>query len=492
MIDTNTLSQIEKLRSTFGRIVIVSLWANVALAVAVTLLAGKQQNILTVLGLGLFLAAVPTYYLIARNHDGLGRMLSGIATAGLVSLCVFGLSGHAYQVDMHMYFFASLALMAGWCDPRALLAFSAVVAVHHLGLNFLYPATVFPGGSDIVRVIIHAVVLVVQTATLVWVTVKLKNAFAASEQAISTADAAAERSDSLRTEQDDMMRVTAEKQSRIAVMIDQFRSDVIDKLDSVAQQSTALGDTASDLSSSAGTTSERVGITTQITEQMNSNVQSVAAASEELSASISEISDQVGQTTAIVQKATDTTRATNDKVIGLATAAQKIGEVVDLIQDIAEQTNLLALNATIEAARAGEMGKGFAVVASEVKSLANQTAKATEEIGSHITAIQSSTDDAVSAIGEIAETMEEVNTYTNAIATSVEEQGSAADKIRENVHLASSGTQEVAENMISVGDAVEKSSESVSIVQGSAEQFSLTTVDLRKSIDGFLENVAAA
>lgn len=491
MTDTLSLSPIQKLRGTFGKIVMVSLWVNAALAVAVTWFAGTQQVIM-VAGLGLLFAAVPTYYLRARNNDMLGRLMSSVATAGLVSLCVYGLSGHAYQIDMHMYFFASLALTAGWCDPRALIAFSAIVAVHHLGLNFLYPLAVFPGGGDIFRVLVHAVILVIETAVLVWVTFKLNSAFTTSEKAISNADAAAANSNNLRAEQDAMMRSIEEKQHRIAGLVDEFRADVLEKLDNVSIQSRVLGETASQLTGSAETTNKRVGMTSQVTEQMNHSVQSVAGAAEELSASISEISQQVGQTTIVVQKATDTTRSTNEKVAGLAEAAQKIGEVVNLIQDIAEQTNLLALNATIEAARAGEMGKGFAVVASEVKSLANQTARATEEIGSQITAIQSSTDDAVGAIRAIAETMEEVNSYTSAIATSVEQQGAAASEISQNVQMASNGTQEVTANMDGVGQAVSDSSRSVEIVQTSADQFTETTNDLRNSIDSFLDKVAAA
>jgi len=485
------MTQIEKLRTNFGRIVLVFLWSNAVLAGVLAWL-GSGENAFAVLATGIVLAAVPTYFLLSRDNDALGRVLSGIAAAGLVSLCVFGLSGQTYQLDMHMYFFAALAFMAGWCDPRALIAFSAVVAVHHLGLNFLYPAAVYPGGGDLIRVSLHAVVLVLQTATLIWITMRLNQALQTSQQAMAAADSAVEQSEVLRSAQDGMIETSAQKQAQVKLMIDQFRSDIVARLESAMQDNEALNKTALALSTATDNTSRRVEETSQITAQMSRNVQSVAGAADQLSTSIAQISGQVGQTTLVVRNATEATRLTNEKIAGLAVAAQKIGEVVSLIQDIAEQTNMLALNATIEAARAGEMGRGFAVVASEVKSLANQTATATEEIGSHINGIQSSTDEAVTAIRAIAETMEEVNTYTAAIAKAVEEQGIAAEAINRNVHLASSGTQDVSANMTGVGDAAVDSTKSVAIVRQSADRFSATTLDLRDTIDSFLENVAAA
>ena len=185
-------------------------------------------------------------------------------------------------------------------------------------------------------------------------------------------------------------------------------------------------------------------------EEASTNVQSVASATEELSSSVNEISRQVQESARIASEAVDQARTTNDRVSELSKAAARIGDVVELINTIAGQTNLLALNATIEAARAGEAGRGFAVVASEVKALAEQTAKATGEIGQQIAGIQSATQDSVSAIREISGTIEKLSEISSTIAAAVEEQGAATQEISRNVQQAAQGTQEVSSNIADV------------------------------------------
>jgi methyl-accepting chemotaxis protein len=194
----------------------------------------------------------------------------------------------------------------------------------------------------------------------------------------------------------------------------------------------------------------------------------------------------------VVNRATANARATNELVQGLSRSAEKVGEVVDLIRAIAAQTNLLALNATIEAARAGESGRGFAVVATEVKTLARHTAKATEEIASQIAEIQHSTGSSVEAIKRHAESTEEVNDYTSAIATSVERQGEATTEISKNVQWAASETQKVAGNMVAVTSAVGETMNSALKVEESSASVVDHASGLRRAIDRFLEQVAAA
>ncbi|MGI9382846.1 MAG: CHASE3 domain-containing protein [Methyloligellaceae bacterium] len=283
-----------------------------------------------------------------------------------------------------------------------------------------------------------------------------------------------------------------ERQKKVDALIASFRATIEELLTSVGANMDQIEKTSSVLNNVAEQTAERAAGASGGSEEASSNVRTVASAAEELSSSIQEIGQQVNQARDIVAKASDAAESTNEQVASLAGSAQKIGEVVSLISDIAEQTNLLALNATIEAARAGDAGKGFAVVASEVKQLAEQTAKATEEIGSQIGEIQTSTNESVTAIRGITDTMQDVNSYTTTIAAAVEEQDAATAEISRNVQKAAKGTSDVASNMSGVTSAVSET-------LGAAEQMRTASSDaitqsrkLREAVDGFLSEVAVA
>ncbi|WP_321341054.1 Cache 3/Cache 2 fusion domain-containing protein [uncultured Cohaesibacter sp.] len=271
-----------------------------------------------------------------------------------------------------------------------------------------------------------------------------------------------------------------------------FDHDIQAILESVSENSRTMEGTAQRLTEIAEATAEQSNSASSVSNEAASNAQTVASASEELSASIGEISQQLSKTKSVVSLASNESIATNEKVESLDMAAQKIGEVVTLIQAVAEQTNLLALNATIEAARAGEAGKGFAVVAAEVKELANQTSKATEEISSQISGIQSSSQEAVAAISKISETMAEVNEYTNSIAAAVEQQGAATEEISSNVQQASQGTLEASERMASVSSSVADTHQSAENVLEASRNAAEQARQLRERIESFLKDIQAA
>lgn len=282
------------------------------------------------------------------------------------------------------------------------------------------------------------------------------------------------------------------RQQTIERLISQFEPSIAEMMSSVQENTERMRQAAVLLTEVSSQTEMKAGDASSASEQATRNVQTVASAAEELSASISEINRQVDQSTQVVQKASDAADSANSRVAGLSEGAQKIGEVVTLIQAIAEQTNLLALNATIEAARAGEAGKGFAVVAAEVKELANQTSKATEEIGAQISAIQSATDGAVNAIEQIGETMREVNSYTYAIAEAVTQQGLATDEISKNVQDAASGTAAASNSMSDVKSAATDTNASANVVMTSTDEVADNANSLRDRITTFLRDVAAA
>ena len=286
--------------------------------------------------------------------------------------------------------------------------------------------------------------------------------------------------------------LAAKEERRIAVdtAIAAFRQRVETMLRTVSDNAGAMRSTAATLFAASDKTSQRAEGAVQTSNEASTNVETAASAANELSASIDEISRQLGQTNNLVGIAADEAGATNDQIDSLANAARKIGDVVKLIQDVAGQTNLLALNATIEAARAGEAGRGFAVVASEVKSLAVQTAKATEEIAAQIAAVQGSTSTAVEAIGRIVDRMREINQFTAAAAASVQQQNSATGEISQNVASAAQGTKEIVAVLGEVAGAATETRGSAETVLSASEAVETAAANLRNEVESFLQKVA--
>jgi methyl-accepting chemotaxis protein len=285
----------------------------------------------------------------------------------------------------------------------------------------------------------------------------------------------------------------AEQEARRAVIetaITTFRDRIETTLSTVGEHASALSQTANTLFAASRRTSERAEGAVHASNEASDNVEVAAAAAEEMSSSIEEISRQLSQTNDLVSNTVSEARATNEQIGGLATAAQKIGDVVKLIQSVAGQTNLLALNATIEAARAGEAGRGFAVVASEVKSLAIQTARATDEISEQISAVQTSTRAAVEAIGRIAERMNEVSQYTSAAAASVQQQNAATGDISQNVISATRGTKQIVTVLADVAGAATETHQSAETVLTASEAVAAAAGKLRTEVEDFLQKVA--
>ncbi len=296
----------------------------------------------------------------------------------------------------------------------------------------------------------------------------------------------------LSADQDKDRIAKAERASRMEAHIAGFEATVRAALDNLQNSANSMQATAQSMATTADQSSALVSTVAAAAEETSVNVQTVSAGTEELSSSIAEISRQVTTSAEIARKAVDEAGATDSTVQGLADTASRISVVVDLIQVIASQTNLLALNATIEAARAGEAGRGFAVVASEVKSLAGQTAKATDEIRSQIASMQEVTGSAVTAIRKIGQTIGEINNITTAIAAAVEEQGAATREIARNIQHAAGGTSDVSSNIVGVSTASVDAGAAANQVLDASAALRQEADTLKAEVDAFLINIRAA
>ncbi|MGY3448427.1 methyl-accepting chemotaxis protein [Bradyrhizobium sp. USDA 4353] len=297
----------------------------------------------------------------------------------------------------------------------------------------------------------------------------------------------------LRAEQAESEKLAAEQRKReMHELANRFEGAVGEIINTVSSASTELEASATTLTSTAERTQQRTTTVAAASEQATANVQSVASATEELSSSVTEISRQVQDSARIANEAVDQARKTNDRVSELSKAAARIGDVVELINTIAGQTNLLALNATIEAARAGDAGRGFAVVATEVKALAEQTAKATGEIGQQISGIQAATQESVGAIKEISGTIEKLAEISSTIAAAVEEQGAATQEISRNIQQAAQGTHEVSSNIAEVQHGASETGSASTQVLSAAQSLSQDSNRLKLEVGRFLNTVRAA
>jgi methyl-accepting chemotaxis protein len=478
------------LRDTTSKALLAVLWLHVPIALAIGVMRGDW---LTPTAFMMAMALAASLSWRAAGDSLSTRLTIAVALMSGVSMMVYQLSGHPWQIDMHMYFFATLACLVAYCDYRPIIAGTVAVALHHLMLNFILPAAVYPGGSDLGRVVLHAVILLIEAAVLIGLAHKLSQLFATAAQKAAEAEAAgAAEANAHRQRTEIEQRAKHDRDTARRELASGFERTVGSIVEAVAVAAGEMQGLSSSMTASNADTARLTDSAADASTQASANVETVAAATEELSASINSIARQVTRSAEIAAKAADEARRTNTVVEGLAAGTQKIGEVVTLIQSIANQTNLLALNATIEAARAGEHGRGFAVVASEVKALANQTAKATEEISAQVQDIQNATGQAVSAIQAIGSTIAEIDGISNDITAAVSQQGTATREIAGSVQQAANRTRDVNENIKTAGRASDKTGVAASSMLAAANALSSQSARLKAEVSNFLGSLLAA
>jgi methyl-accepting chemotaxis protein len=435
------MTELETFQRRIVRVLIALAFVHVPMLCAIALSLGR--DLASVGGLALLSAAIPAFLMSLARPLRVVYFALAIALVGQTSLLVYAMSGHPWQVEMHFYYFAVLAMIAGFCDWMVLLTAAGLIAVHHLSLNIVLPWAIYPGGTDYARVIVHAIVVVVETAVLIVIGETIREAFVKAGEARKAAEIAAAELARIGDQRERTLTDTTARAEQLSTLLDRFYREM-------TQATEPLVSAAHDLEADAGrlaraaTHASAQSITAALgSEDTAAKVTSTANAGEELAQTISEVRANAARSSELAAHAVTEAEKTNATIDELALVSSEIGKVTELITAIAAQTNLLSLNATIEAARAGAAGRGFAVVAQEVKVLAGQTATATQDIGKRIEAMQSATNHSVEAIQAITGVIRELDLFSAKIAAAVEQQASAAQEIARNAHAASSSVQQV-------------------------------------------------
>ncbi|MEH3117188.1 MAG: methyl-accepting chemotaxis protein [Methylorubrum populi] len=482
---------LDGLRRSVSQGLIALLWLHLPLNLGVALALGNSVAAQGVIGLGLAGAATAMWRLAG---NGLAtRLTVAVAVVGMVSLLLDAAAGHSWQLDLHMYFFAALAVLSAYCDWRVLLAAAGATALHHLGLNLLLPAAVYPDGSDLGRVLLHAVIVVLETAVLSWLSVQLASLFTVSARALAAAETAriAESEAHARQSATEIEAQAALRRSADA-LAERFESSVNRLVRQAAESANRVRCASQDLSAAAGEAAQRTAALSSASQETAAAVQGVAAAAGTLSISAREIGGHMTRAADVANRAAQEAGQTDETVRALAESAQRINQIVLLIGTIAEQTNLLALNATIEASRAGAAGRGFGVVAGEVKALAARTARATQEIEAQILAVQEQTGQAVAAIGRIGGTIEELGTITRSVAAAVEGQERTTGAIAGNAERAALRTGAVSDNLDGLARSADRTGAAATAGLDAAEHLAGECDSLAETVRTFVATLRAA
>jgi methyl-accepting chemotaxis protein len=438
------------------------------------------------------LAVIPLVLLYAGRPISTVAFAIAITLVGQTSLLVLAFEGHPWQVEMHFYYFAVLAMLSGFCDWRVLVLAAALVALHHLSLNFVLPAAVYPGGGDLLRVGVHAFVVVIEVAMLIFIGQTIRRAFASADQARTAAEAAAAELEAIGHQREQTLVTTNKRADLTGALLDTFKGEMESSIAVLSQAAHELENNADGFDAAADHARTQLAAAAAASEETTAKVAAVADAGKELARTISEISATVSESSRLTSETVDSADIANRAITELTAAASEIGDMTSLISRIAAQTNLLALNATIEAARAGAAGKGFAIVAQEVKALAAETAKATEDIARKTAGIQGTTERSAAAIAGISEMVRQLDSLSARIGGAIELQAAATHEISLSVDAAASGVGDVTGSISGVAAVADQTANSTKSLRHSAVALAGQTKTIRQRITSFSDSVRTA
>jgi methyl-accepting chemotaxis protein len=481
------MNSLDRLHIFASRALVALLWIHALLNPAVAAITGANWVFAFLISASL--AAVATGSLAFGLAAKTTNATVAVALVGTVSILVAGMAGTPWQVDLHMYYFASLALLATLCDWQAIVAATGATAVHHLLLNFLFPALIYPGGPDFTRVVLHAAILLIEAGSLIWLTMQINVLFARAASSVAQAEDALANVTAIEAAAAADRAAKDRRQIAMDRHTQDFGASIAGVMGGFSASAARMRDAAGSMAEAASAVREEANGTAEGASDSSQQLTSVAAAIEQMTTSVAEIARQAASTSGMTSAAVQRAEASQATMKQLSDATARIGDVVRLISDIASQTNLLALNATIEAARAGEAGKGFAVVAAEVKILATQTARATSEISGQIDAVRAATGQAIGVMVEVAGIIGKLDEVAAIIAAAVEEQSATTREIAGNVQQVSFAGQQATDAMRKVVGVSEKANVASEQVLQAASGIGEEATRLQIEVDQFLSAV---
>ncbi len=491
------------LRKRFIVFLAILLWAPIMLAGIAFVLSEKMTRLMpaswseiNTSALPLIIAIIATIYscylLRSGKLDQNTRLFTSANLALNMIALIIMLRGSPLQIEAQFGLIATIALLSGWCDKKA-TALAAVIAMFFtISAVAIDPAAAFTGTPSAILIMLHLLTIFITLEGVNRIVKNLENASSRVGEALGDAMSATKRAEKLADEQKHSSeRFAVERKERLEEVANIFKERTAGFLSAVRTGASEMTGSAVQLTDIAQRTAQMAGSASESSKSTNENINQLASASEQLANSVGEISGQVIKTSTAVRSASEQAVKSSDRVGALTQAAKQIGTVINLISDIAEQTNLLALNATIESARAGESGKGFAVVAAEVKSLAEQTSQATDQITQHIQEIQTATNDTAIEINEIATMMASVDELSSSISSAIEEQGTVTNEISANVQDTANYSHTLAESVAGVDASAEETNTSAQSVHHFSSKLEEDADRLQKEIDKFLNELAA-